>query len=128
MADLAAGAGIPERRVHVRGRLDDLDRAAVLGSAHAVIASEDQPTFPWRALEALAVATPLVAVDSPVHREILVDGAILAADADALADALISVLDDPAQAERMRVLGADRARAFSWREAAERVWQLHAEL
>jgi hypothetical protein len=26
------------------------------------------------------------------------------------------------------VLAGDRGRAFSWREAAERVWQLHADL
>lgn len=128
VADLAAGAGIPERRIHVRGRLEDLDRAAVLGSARAVVASDDLAAFPWRAVEALAVAAPLIATDSAVHREVLLDGAILAADPDAFAAAVTGVLDDDTQAERLRVLAADRARAFSWREAAERVWQLHAEL
>ena len=30
--------------------------------------------------------------------------------------------------ERLAVLASDRARAFSWRDSAERVWQLHADL
>jgi hypothetical protein len=38
------------------------------------------------------------------------------------------VLDDGALRERLSVLASDRARAFSWRDSAERVWQLHADL
>ncbi|WP_454169941.1 hypothetical protein [Microbacterium paulum] len=34
----------------------------------------------------------------------------------------------PAAAERAGILAADRGRAFSWLSAAERVWQLHADL
>jgi glycosyltransferase involved in cell wall biosynthesis len=128
VADLAAGAGIPERRIHVRGRLDDRDRAAVLGSARVVVASDDVAAYPWRALDALALSAPVVAFDSPVHREILLDGAVLVTDADDFAAAVTSVVDDESQADRLRILAADRARAYSWREAAERVWQLHAEL
>ncbi|MDF2560610.1 MAG: glycosyl transferase, partial [Microbacterium sp.] len=33
-----------------------------------------------------------------------------------------------AAAERLGVLAGDRGRAFSWREAADKVWMLHAEL
>ncbi len=38
------------------------------------------------------------------------------------------VLGDDELAERLRIAGRDRARAFSWRDAAEKVWQLHADL
>jgi glycosyltransferase involved in cell wall biosynthesis len=48
--------------------------------------------------------------------------------ADRLADAIASVLGNPALAERMGVEGRDRARTFSWSDSAERVWQLHADL
>jgi len=48
--------------------------------------------------------------------------------AERLADAIGRVLTDPALAERLGVSAADRARAFSWRDSAERVWQLHADL
>jgi len=38
------------------------------------------------------------------------------------------VLDDPGLAERLAYSGSDRAKAFSWRSSAEKVWQLHADL
>ena len=45
-----------------------------------------------------------------------------------LAAAVASVLNDSELADRMRIAGQDRARAFSWRDSAERVWTLHADL
>ena len=36
--------------------------------------------------------------------------------------------DDAELRSRLGVLASDRARAFSWRDSAERVWQLHADL
>jgi hypothetical protein len=47
---------------------------------------------------------------------------------EALAAALTGALGSTAAAERLAVLAGDRGRAFSWREAADRVWQLHADL
>jgi hypothetical protein len=38
------------------------------------------------------------------------------------------VLGDTKLAERLRIFGSDRAKAFTWRDTAERVWQLHADL
>jgi glycosyltransferase involved in cell wall biosynthesis len=45
-----------------------------------------------------------------------------------LALAMSSVLSDTGLRGRMAVAGRDRARAFSWRDSAERVWALHAEI
>lgn len=45
-----------------------------------------------------------------------------------LAHAISSVLSDDGKRERLSVQSLDRARAFTWRDAAERVWQLHADL
>lgn len=134
VADLAAAAGIPERRLHVRGSLDVADRAAVFGAAVAFVAAERRTAFPWRIVDALALGVPVVATDSPVHRAVVFDGGELvggtdaASRADALGAALSSVLATTAAAERAAVLSGDRGRAFSWREAADKVWQLHAEL
>jgi glycosyltransferase involved in cell wall biosynthesis len=130
LVDLAAAAGVPEHRVHVRGGRDRRDRAAVLAEARAFLAPARQQAFPWRVLEALDVGVPVVVAGSPVHAEIVVDGGIVVAeaDADALGAALVRAATDTEAATRLRVLATDRARSFSWREAAERVWQLHADL
>lgn len=134
VADIAAAAGIPERRVHARGRLDLHDRAAVLGDARALVAPGRQAAFPWRVLEALSLGVPVVAAGSPVHAEVLVDAGLVVgdpgqdADAEELGAALARAVADADAAARLRVLAEDRARAFSWRGAAERVWQLHADL
>ena len=57
------------------------------------------------------------------------DGGILAdASPEALADALAKALASTASIDRLGVIAADRGRAFSWQESADRVWQLHADL
>ncbi|MCG7414821.1 glycosyltransferase [Microbacterium aurum] len=128
--ELAAAAGLGDGRVHVRGALDDADRAAVLGGAVAFVAPEASSAFPWRVVEALRVGVPVVAADSPVHREVVLDGGVFAesSDGSGLGDALGEVLGSTVAVERFAVLSGDRGRAFSWRGAAERVWQLHADL
>lgn len=129
ISELAAAAGVPERSVHVRGALDDADRAAVFGGAVAFVAPSQRSALPWRVLEALAVGVPVVAASSPVHDEVILDGGTLVdADPDALGAALAEALRSTAAVDRLGVLAADRGRAFSWRESADRVWQLHAEL
>jgi glycosyltransferase involved in cell wall biosynthesis len=130
IADIAAAAGIPERRLHVRGALEPVDRAAVYAGSVAFLAAAQGRGFPWRVLDALEVGVPIVATRTEVHREVLLDGAALADPDDdgALAEALSQTLASTAAVERLAVLAADRGRAFGWRSAAERVWQLHAEL
>ncbi|MEJ1156247.1 glycosyltransferase [Microbacterium marmarense] len=134
IADLASAAGVPEHRLHVRGSLDVADRAAVFGGALAFVAPSRRTAFPWRVVEALALGVPLVAVESPVLSEVVADGGIIISGADAptlrdgLGEALSTALESTASADRLAVMAADRGRSFSWNEAAERVWQLHAEL
>ncbi|KZE89043.1 glycosyltransferase [Microbacterium sp. TNHR37B] len=128
IAELAAAAGVAEGRLHVRPALDVHDRGAVLGGAVAFLAPAAGSAFPWRLGEALRAGVPVAAIDTPVHREVLAEGGLLAADVDELAGALSQALGSAAAAERLAVLAADRGRAFSWLGAAERVWQLHADL
>ncbi|MFT4221285.1 MAG: glycosyltransferase [Microbacterium sp.] len=134
VADAAAAAGIPERRVHVRDGRERGDRAAVTGGARAFVAPARQSAFPWRVLEALELGVPVVAAASDVHAEVVFDGGLVVGrpdaevDAEELGAAVQTATGDTQAAARLRVLATDRARAFSWREAAERVWQLHADL
>jgi glycosyltransferase involved in cell wall biosynthesis len=133
IVEAASAAGLPESRVHVRPRLDRHDRAAVMGAAVAYLAPAELSGFPWRLVEALRLGVPTVAISSPVHREVVAEGGMLVAPAggssgEALAAALAQVLASAADGERWGVLAGDRGRAFSWAGAAERVWQLHADL
>jgi glycosyltransferase involved in cell wall biosynthesis len=124
----AASAGMDPDRVHVLGALQTADRAAVLGGAVAFLAPSRVTRFPWRLVEALRVGVPVIASDTDVHREVLVDGGLLAVDAAGYADALTSALGSAAAVERLAVMAADRGRAFGWADAAQRIWQLHADL
>ncbi|TDN87867.1 glycosyl transferase family 4 [Microbacterium sp. BK668] len=127
--ELASSSGIPEGNLHVRGFLDTADRAAVFGAAVALLAPAARSAFPWRVVEALALGVPVIAAQSPVHAEVVVDGGMLVpAEDEALASALADALASTAAADRLGVLAADRGRVYSWREAADRVWQLHADL
>ncbi|MBW9119463.1 glycosyltransferase [Microbacterium trichothecenolyticum] len=134
VADLASAVGLPERALHVRGVLDAADRAAVFGGAVAFVAPSRRAAFPWRVVDALTLGVPVVAAASAVHDEVVFDGGALvpATGASELSDGLGAALSagvgSTAAAERLGVLAGDRGRAFSWREAADKVWALHAEL
>lgn len=132
---LAEAAGIARERVHVRGTLDDADRAAVFGAAAVFLAPSRRSAFPWRVVEALSIGVPVAGAGSPTLREVVLDGGVLTdADVDdadsgeALGAALAQILASGSAASRFAVLAGDRGRAFSWLGAAERVWQLHADL
>jgi glycosyltransferase involved in cell wall biosynthesis len=125
--DLASAAGLPAERVRVHAHLNAPDRAAVLDAASALISPSALSAFPWRAVEALALGVPIVAMASAVHEEVLLDGALIA-PVESFSDALGQVLASEESRKRYAVRAADRGRAFSWRDHAERVWALHSEL
>ena len=124
-AEVASAAGLPERRAHVRGTLTADDRSAVLAGAAVFVSTDQVAGWPWRAIEAMTVGIPVVAIDSSVHRDVIADGGRLVSDED-LAEAVVDASADAG--DRLRVLASDRARAFSWESSAERVWGLHADL
>lgn len=125
LVEIASAAGLPEHRAHIRGRLSVEDRAALFAGASVLVATDPLLSWPWRVVEAMRLGVPVVAVDSGVHRDVIVDGGMVVSAAEipeAVADAV------GAGARRLSVLAADRSRAFSWIGSAERVWGLHADL
>ncbi|KAA0961404.1 glycosyltransferase family 4 protein [Microbacterium sp. ANT_H45B] len=125
LAEIAAAVGLPEARAHIRGVLSTEDRAAVFAAAAAMVATDAGAGWPWRAVEAMTLGVPVVAVESGVHHDVIADGGMIVDAADA-PDAAVDAVGDGAR--RLSVLGADRSRSFSWLGAAERVWGLHADL
>lgn len=130
LAALAAEAGLAPDRVLVLDLSNSGDRAAALEGAQAVLAVGTSTAHPWRLLEALTAGAPILASSTPMHTELLVDGAhfVDAGDEAALREALHGLREDAALAGRLRIHAADRSQAFAWRDTAERVWALHADL
>lgn len=125
LAEIASAAGLAERRAHIRGALSREERESALGGASAFVATSELSAWPWRAMEAMVLNVPIVAVDSGAHRDAIAEGGALVS-ADELADSVVDAVG--AGAKRLSVLAGDRARAFSWASSAERVWSLHADL
>src|SRR5690606_18360186 len=87
----ASAAGLPVRRAHVRGALSAEDRAAVLAGAAAFVATSDYAAWPWRAMEAMALGVPVVAVDCGSHRDVIAEGGALV-EPDEVADAVVDAV------------------------------------
>jgi glycosyltransferase involved in cell wall biosynthesis len=135
---VAAAAGLPEDRVRALGRLDDADLAVVLDRATLFVYPSLAEGFGLPIVEAFKFGLPVIHSDDPALLEVAAGATLVverpaSPDDDAgyserLAGAIGRVLDDGDLRSRLGVLASDRARAFSWRDSAERVWQLHADL
>jgi glycosyltransferase involved in cell wall biosynthesis len=74
-------------------------------------------------LEAMASGTPVVALDEPALREVGGDAAVFVEEAH-LADGMRRALEER---DELAAAGLERARAFSWRETAERTLEVYRE-
>ena len=131
---IAAEAGLAEDRVRALGYLADADLAVALDRASVFVFPSLAEGFGLPVIEAFNFGTPVVHSDDPAVLEVSAGAGLAVARepaesyAERLAEAIGTVLVDPALAERMGFAGRDRARTFSWTDSAEKVWQLHADL
>ncbi len=113
---------------HVRflGQRADVPRLLLQGTL-CVLPSYEEP-FGLVLLEAMAVATPVVACNAGGPRDIVIDGEtgllVSPRDAGAMAQAVIAILTDRDRARAMGVAGRERVqRHFSARQMATRTLQ-----
>jgi len=133
IAAMAGERGVDADRVVVLDPLDDDDLAAVLQGATAFLQASRAEGFGLALVEAMAFGLPVIHSDAPALVEVATDAGIVIPrddpdEADGYAGAIREVLDDAEQRGRLSLAAYDRARAFSWRDSAEKVWQLHADL
>lgn len=125
---------LPEGTVRGMGRPDDPDLATLLALATALVQPSLEEGFGLPMVEAFAVGTPVVHSSAPALVEVAAGAGLevplepAEGYSDRLAEAVRSLIDDPVMADHLGVAGLDRAHAFSWRNSAEKVWQLHADL
>ena len=134
VAQVADEAGVAPERVRSLGFLSDSDLAVVLERATVFVYPSLEEGFGLPIVEAFHFGVPVVHSDAPALLEVADSAGIAVERADAkgyperLAHAIGGLLTDRALRERLGISGSDRERAFSWRDSAERVWQLHADL
>jgi len=134
VASVAAQAGLAEDRVHVLGFVSDEDLALIIQRATVFVYPSMAEGFGLPVIEALHFGTPVIHSDVPALMEVAADASVVVPRDDPagfptrLAEAINRVLTEDGLAERLRVIGLDRARAFSWRDSAEKIWQLHADI
>ncbi len=125
---------LPAHRLLRLPPLDDADLAVVYSRAAALVVPAVAAGFALPVLEAMSLGTPVIHSDATTLLEVGADaGHIVERGEDAgfprrLAEAMRDLLGDPVLAQELAVRGRDRARAFSWRDTAEKTWQLHADL
>jgi alpha-1,3-rhamnosyl/mannosyltransferase len=116
----AEGMGDAVRRV---GLLDDAQVAALCARADVFVFPSLYEGFGLPVLEAMASGTPVVTVRDEALVEVAGDAAVVVAE-DGLAAGIRLAL---AHREALVAAGLERARAFSWRAAAERTVGVYRE-
>jgi phosphatidylinositol alpha-mannosyltransferase len=108
------------------GPLDDGDKQALLRSVDAYVAPHTGgESFGVVLVEAMSAGAPVVASDLGAFRRVLDDGDLgvlfTSGDSEALADALVGLLADPAARGRLAANASAAVRRYDWGRVAEQV-------
>lgn len=111
------------------GEIKEKDLPAVIGSATAFVLPSLYEGFGLPALEALACGTPVACSDIGALREVCAQAACYFDPESpvSIAQALVSVVSDHIVRSRIRQAGLERARDFTWRNAAQKTLDIYRE-
>lgn len=110
-------------RVYIAPRLTDDELVATLGEASALVFPSFYEGFGMPALEAMAAGTPVIVSSIPVFHELLEDIPMFVDphDANAIADAMLSLLSTRQGIADRAEKGRRLARRYTWDKVAGRV-------
>ena len=122
--DSSLAAELRRRGARLEGYVDQARLVELYRGAACLVQPSRYEGFGLPVLEAMACGTPVVAIEEPALREVAGDAAVFVDDMG-LADGIRRAL---AERERLVAAGLARARAFSWRAAAERTLAVYREI
>ncbi len=117
-------------RIHLPGHVSDDVRAALYNDAEVLVFPSLEEGFGLPVVEAFGAGLPVVASNVSAIPEVTGDAAVLVDphSPDAIAQAVVSVLDDSDLRESLRARGLARAARFTWRRCAEGTWEVYQRL
>jgi glycosyltransferase involved in cell wall biosynthesis len=116
----AAERGLGDLRL--LGHVPDELLPGLYAGAEAFALPSHYEGFGLPVLEAMAAGTPVVAADAPALPETCGGAArLVAPDGEAFRAALVALLGDAAERERLRAAGLERAQRFTWDATARAV-------
>jgi glycosyltransferase involved in cell wall biosynthesis len=122
--DPALAAELRRRGARLEGYVETDRLAKLYRGAVCLVQSSRYEGFGLPVLEAMASGTPVVAVPDTALREVAGDAAVFV-DENGLADGIRQAIRER---DRLMAAGLERARAFSWRAAAERTLAVYREI
>ncbi len=117
-------------RVHTIGFVPDGELPALYSAATLFAFPSFYEGFGIPLLEAMACGTPIVASNTSSIPEVVGEAAILVrpTDADQLAEAIVRAAQDQSVRERLRRLGLERVKQFTWERAARLTLEVYRRL
>lgn len=117
-------------RVHFLHGIPDDHLPGLYNAASVLAMPSFYEGFGLPALEAMSCGTPVVAADRASLPEVVGDAGHLVdpESPEEIADALMGVLVDQSERERMRKAGLERAKAFSWERVARQTRAVYQEV
>jgi len=112
------------------GRIEDEEFAGYYASATMAVVPSLYEGFGMPASEAMACRVPVISTTGGALPEVVGDTGLLVppADTDALEKAIVRLLDDPAERERLAQAGYERAlECFTWRNTALQMEEAYRE-
>lgn len=127
---LRTQAGELVKHIRFLGQVDDAGKASAMRSADVYCAPNlGGESFGIVLVEAMAAGTPVVASDLDAFRRVLRDGEVGAlvpvGDGDALADALIAVLEDDVLRDGYVAAGQAAVQRYDWSVVASQIMRVY---